>query len=108
MSGWDTSAVRSANLRLQIVDESGLVNGQQPELTHVDAHNQFRQFLREYRSEDTASYPYREELRANFNERAYFVSERTEQSARSMFASCVLMCSRLSSLCAGVSVVSVR
>jgi hypothetical protein len=79
MSGWDTSAVRSANLRLQIVDDSGLVNGQQPELTHVDAHNQFRQFLREYRSEDTASYPYREELRANFNERAYFVSETTKQ-----------------------------
>jgi len=74
MAGWDTSAVRSANLRLSVADDSAAGLDGRAELTHVDAQSQFRQFLREFRSEDTASYPYREELKANFNEGAYFVS----------------------------------
>ena len=70
MAGWDTGAVMSANLNLRVPVESG----QQP-LTYVDAQNQFRQFLRTHLAEDGSTYPYRDDLKANFNEGQYFVSE---------------------------------
>jgi hypothetical protein len=71
MSGWDSGAVSSANLRLNV----GVDNSTDPAtITHVDAQNQFRQFLRTFESDDGGSFPYRDELKANWAHKQFFVS----------------------------------
>lgn len=75
MSGWDAGAVTSANLNLRDTLADGHDGASTDQIkTYVDAQNQFRQFLRTHQSEDQASFPYREELKANFNEGTYFVT----------------------------------
>ena len=76
MSGWDTGAVSSANLRLN----TGIDNDTNPQtITHVDAQNQFRQFLRTFAADDGASFPYRDELKANWADKQYFVRHTSQQ-----------------------------
>lgn len=78
MSGWDAGVVTSANLNLRTEDtdlaEKGLVGG--TIRTYVDAQNQFAQFLRTHQTADLATFPYRDELKANYNENQYYVSNR--------------------------------
>lgn len=78
MSGWDTGAVTSANLNLMQVDmdladknPTGSIH------TYVDAQNQFAQFLRTHQAGDLSTFPYRDELKANYNEGQYFVRDHT-------------------------------
>lgn len=75
MSGWDVGAVSSAPLNLRgadatLGDEGGAVR------SYVDAQNQFAQFLRSFTSNDQATFKYRDELRANYNEGQYYVRKR--------------------------------
>jgi len=75
MSGWDSGAIQSAPLGLAAVVRGGDEGQQQQQpATYVDALNQFRQFLRTHQSEDQATFPYRDELKANYNEGQYYLS----------------------------------
>lgn len=80
MSGWDSGVVTSANLTLlreQYDPSTGkpLERARPGEIrSAVDAQNQFRQFLMQHTSEDQSAAPYREEIKANFNEGTFFVS----------------------------------
>jgi hypothetical protein len=87
MSGWDTGAVTSANIRIRprggVADDGAPLDamdvGSAP-LSNVDAQNQFAQFLRTHRVEDTMELPYRDEIRNNYNDMQYFVSRAFDHS----------------------------
>lgn len=70
MSGWDTAAIVSANLGLR-PEEPAAQSQVAADISFVEAQAQFRQFLRTFKSQDSTSFPYREELKNNYNEGIY-------------------------------------
>ena len=66
MSGWDAGAVTSINVNLRpSVDELVF---HRSELSSVQAHYRFRQFLRTFKAADNIAFPYRDQLTTNYRQ----------------------------------------